>query len=211
MSIAASDATACDVFLTVGTSAVVYPAAGFVRHAKFTGRVHRRNQPRAKPRVLSRRSVDSRRCRRRPAAARSAPIILICITRRFPETFEGWSLLHLMYRVRWDRVRAMAAADRRRMADEAVGALAVPDAGSTAFVQVLGHKADLMVICFRTRIRAAGRRAAAPYRARRFTTCSSRPPHTSRSSSSDVRNDLQDARAGWRGTQAGDRGIRPGV
>ena len=67
-----------------------------------------------------------------------------------PETFEGWSLLHLMYRVRWDRVRAMAAADRRRMADEAVSALAVPDAGSTAYVQVLGHKADLMVICFRS-------------------------------------------------------------
>ncbi len=33
----ASDATACDVFLTVGTSAVVYPAAGFVRHAKAQG------------------------------------------------------------------------------------------------------------------------------------------------------------------------------
>ena len=33
----ASDATACDVFLTVGTSAVVYPAAGFVRHAKSQG------------------------------------------------------------------------------------------------------------------------------------------------------------------------------
>jgi NAD-dependent deacetylase len=33
----ASDAAACDVFLTVGTSAVVYPAAGFVRHAKSRG------------------------------------------------------------------------------------------------------------------------------------------------------------------------------
>src|SRR5690349_2503212 len=66
-----------------------------------------------------------------------------------PETLEGWSILHLMYRVRWDRVRAMASAERRRIADEATGALAVPDAGSTAFVQVLGHKADLMVICFR--------------------------------------------------------------
>lgn len=33
----ASGATACDVFLTVGTSAVVYPAAGFVRHAKAQG------------------------------------------------------------------------------------------------------------------------------------------------------------------------------
>ena len=33
----ASDATACDVFLAVGTSAVVYPAAGLVRHAKSRG------------------------------------------------------------------------------------------------------------------------------------------------------------------------------
>src|SRR5215471_4313070 len=66
-----------------------------------------------------------------------------------PETLEGWSLLHLMYRVRWDRVRDLASADRRRLAEEATSALAVPDAGSTAFVQVLGHKADLMVICFR--------------------------------------------------------------
>jgi chlorite dismutase len=35
------------------------------------------------------------------------------------------------------------------MAEDAVRALAVPDAGATAFVQVLGHKADLMFICFR--------------------------------------------------------------
>jgi NAD-dependent deacetylase len=34
---AASDATACDVFLTVGTSALVYPAAGFVHEAKRRG------------------------------------------------------------------------------------------------------------------------------------------------------------------------------
>ena len=33
----ASEATACDVFLTVGTSAVVYPAAGFARHARSRG------------------------------------------------------------------------------------------------------------------------------------------------------------------------------
>jgi chlorite dismutase len=67
-----------------------------------------------------------------------------------PETLEGWSILHLMYRVRWDRVRALSEADRRRMSEEATTTLAVPDAGSTALVQVLGHKADLMVICFRT-------------------------------------------------------------
>jgi peroxiredoxin len=66
-----------------------------------------------------------------------------------PETLEGWSVLHLMYRVRWENVRRLSESDRRRMADEAVRALAVPDAGATAYVQVLGHKADLMVICFR--------------------------------------------------------------
>jgi NAD-dependent deacetylase len=33
----ASEATACEVFLTVGTSAVVYPAAGFVRRAQALG------------------------------------------------------------------------------------------------------------------------------------------------------------------------------
>jgi chlorite dismutase len=66
-----------------------------------------------------------------------------------PETLEGWSVLHLMYRVRWDRLREADEDDRRRLAEEAVAALAVPDAGATAFVQMLGHKADLMVICFR--------------------------------------------------------------
>jgi len=66
-----------------------------------------------------------------------------------PETLEGWSVLHLMYRVRWDRLKDKAPADLDRMAAEAAQALAAPHAGSTALVQVLGHKADLMVICFR--------------------------------------------------------------
>ena len=66
-----------------------------------------------------------------------------------PETLEGWSVLHLMYRVGWDSVRRLGDGDLQRMSDEAVRALAVPDAGATAFVQMLGHKADLMFICFR--------------------------------------------------------------
>ena len=66
-----------------------------------------------------------------------------------PETLEGWSVLHLLYRVRWDRIRAIPQPDLDRMAEEAARALAVPDAGATAFVQMLGHKADLMFICFR--------------------------------------------------------------
>jgi peroxiredoxin len=66
-----------------------------------------------------------------------------------PETLEGWGLLHLMYRVRWEHLRSTARGDLQRMADEATGALSVPDAGATAAVQMLGHKADLMFICFR--------------------------------------------------------------
>jgi len=67
-----------------------------------------------------------------------------------PESLEGWSILHLMYRVRWDRLRGAGPGDLQRMADEAARALSVPDAGSTAAVQMLGHKADLMFICFRS-------------------------------------------------------------
>src|SRR5262245_55247238 len=66
-----------------------------------------------------------------------------------PETLEGWSLLHLLFRVRWDQLRDMTDDARARLAEEAVAALTVPDAGSTAYVQMLGHKADLMFICFR--------------------------------------------------------------
>jgi peroxiredoxin len=66
-----------------------------------------------------------------------------------PESLEGWSVLHLMYRVRWDRLRSRPSGDIQRMADEANRALAVPDAGATAAVQMLGHKGDLMFICFR--------------------------------------------------------------
>ena len=69
-----------------------------------------------------------------------------------PETLEGWSLLHLMYRVRWDRLRSLNSAEIQRLADSATRAQAVPDAGATAYVQLLGHKGDLMIICFRRNI-----------------------------------------------------------
>ena len=66
-----------------------------------------------------------------------------------PETLEGWSVLHLMYRVRWSNLRECSADTCERLASEAMRALAVPDAGATAVVQILGHKADLMFVCFR--------------------------------------------------------------
>ena len=42
------------------------------------------------------------------------------------------------------------------MADEMTRALAVPDAGATAFAQMLGHKADLMFVCFRREFEQLG-------------------------------------------------------
>lgn len=70
---------------------------------------------------------------------------------RVPETLEGWSVAHHMFRVRWEALRSVSPSDRRALAQEASGAL-LPDnheSGHTALVQLLGHKGDLMIIHFR--------------------------------------------------------------
>jgi chlorite dismutase len=76
-----------------------------------------------------------------------------------PETLEGWSILHLMFQVDWGRVREAYPGDRKQAADEATVALALADSaqGATALVQLLGHKADLMVIAFRKSFDDLGR------------------------------------------------------
>ncbi len=67
-----------------------------------------------------------------------------------PETLEGWSVLHQMFRLRWDLLRGLSADDRAAIAREAATALTAPGgAGTTAFVQLLGHKGDLMLSHFR--------------------------------------------------------------
>mgnify|MGYP003351409810 CR=1 FL=1 len=73
-----------------------------------------------------------------------------------PETLEGWSVLHLLYRVRWDEARLLTAEDCERIGREARAALDAPGDGHTAFVQMLGHKADFMVIVFRRTFDALG-------------------------------------------------------
>lgn len=69
-----------------------------------------------------------------------------------PETLEGWSVLHQMFRVRWDRLKALAASARRTIVEDAAEVLAGmegrPEA-PTALVNLLGHKGDLMLIHFR--------------------------------------------------------------
>ena len=128
-----------------------------------------------------------------------------------PETLEGWSVLHLMYRVRWDRLRRCSSADREQLADEAVRALAVPDAGSTAFVQVLGHKADLMFICFRRGFEQLAQAQLALSRDRAARRARADVILRLDRGARDVRDDREDPRAARREVQARQRRIREGV
>ena len=71
---------------------------------------------------------------------------------RVPETLEGWSLLHQMFRVRWEAWQQLAQAERRTRADSTAaewGAWARGEEGSTAITTLLGHKGDLMLVHFR--------------------------------------------------------------
>jgi len=69
-----------------------------------------------------------------------------------PETLEGWSVLHQMFRVRWPAWKTLPPDVRRRLADEAAAVLGEmeksPD-GPSACVNLLGHKGDLLLIHFR--------------------------------------------------------------
>ncbi len=69
-----------------------------------------------------------------------------------PETLEGWSVLHQMFAVRWDRLRGLDTSSRRGIAQEAADLLAGMEGralGPSALVHLLGHKGDLMLIHFR--------------------------------------------------------------
>jgi len=71
---------------------------------------------------------------------------------QIPETLEGWSVLHQMFRVRWDALKSLPADRRRTLAEEAIAFLAPLEGrkeGPSSQVQLLGHKADLMLIHFR--------------------------------------------------------------
>jgi chlorite dismutase len=71
---------------------------------------------------------------------------------RVPETLEGWSVLHQMYRVRWDAWRQVSETERGARASDTVRALAEMyrgEGGATATTTLLGHKGDLMFIHFR--------------------------------------------------------------
>src|SRR5207247_5654942 len=71
---------------------------------------------------------------------------------RVPETLEGWSVLHQVFRVRWSEWKRLSPDARREIA--AVGARLLGEmekgsSGPSAAVSLLGHKGDLMLIHFR--------------------------------------------------------------
>ena len=71
---------------------------------------------------------------------------------RVPETLEGWSVLHQMFRIRWPEWRVRPEDLRRRLAGEAAEAIAAMrrgEAGTTVPVTMLGHKGDLILIHLR--------------------------------------------------------------
>ncbi len=70
---------------------------------------------------------------------------------RVPETLEGWSILHQMFRLRWTDWQSLPSSERRTRADEAAQALACMQGGegTTVLATMLGHKGDLMLIHFR--------------------------------------------------------------
>jgi chlorite dismutase len=69
-----------------------------------------------------------------------------------PETLEGWSVLHQMFRLRWSSWKSLPADGRRAAAAEAaavIGAMEKGAGGPSAVAALLGHKGDLMFIHFR--------------------------------------------------------------
>jgi hydrogen peroxide-dependent heme synthase len=71
---------------------------------------------------------------------------------RVPETLEGWSVLHQIFRVRWTEWRSRPPEERQRLAGEAAERLAAMQrgtAGATVPVTLLGNKGDLMLIHLR--------------------------------------------------------------
>jgi peroxiredoxin len=69
-----------------------------------------------------------------------------------PLTTEGYSVLHQMMRFRWTAWRALAAAARKEIAEEAAAALGEMEKnkdGQSALFSLIGHKGDLMLVHFR--------------------------------------------------------------
>lgn len=67
-----------------------------------------------------------------------------------PLTLDGSAILHQMFHIRWAAWKALPAAERRGMAENAAGVLTEMERSDTSAVfSQLGHKGDLMLVHFR--------------------------------------------------------------
>ncbi len=79
---------------------------------------------------------------------------------RVPETLEGWSVLHQMFRIRWETWKGLPRIRRREVVDAASALLESMQGrreGPSALVNLLGHKGDLMLIHFRNSLEELSR------------------------------------------------------
>jgi chlorite dismutase len=79
-----------------------------------------------------------------------------------PDTLEGWYALHEFLRVDHAQLRGMPANERDALREDASRLLETLSAsdgeetGSTAAFRVIGHKADVMLLCLRPTVEALG-------------------------------------------------------
>src|SRR6201997_3176146 len=69
-----------------------------------------------------------------------------------PNTLEGWSVLHQVFRLRREALGALDAARRERILRQAAGAISAMERredGESAVFSILGHKGDLLALHFR--------------------------------------------------------------
>src|SRR5580704_17835540 len=66
-----------------------------------------------------------------------------------PLTLEGASILHQMFRIRWQPWKGLAEERRREVLEEATHSFAGMEKTQSALFSLLGHKGDLMLVHFR--------------------------------------------------------------
>jgi chlorite dismutase len=66
-----------------------------------------------------------------------------------PLTLEGASILHQMFRIRWQAWKGLAEERRSAIVAEASQTLAAMEQAQSALFSLLGHKGDLMLVHFR--------------------------------------------------------------
>jgi peroxiredoxin len=69
-----------------------------------------------------------------------------------PNTLEGWSVLHQVFRLRRGELGALGAERRERILRQAAGAISAIERredGESALFSILGHKGDLLALHFR--------------------------------------------------------------